>query len=959
MSSFFWHQRVGGADAWVEALSEHRSKIIAETRPAFVTVLDAHTSPNDSFTREDYAKMRFSGPAYFDWDSEKIEETIPPFQEFLKKLSDIGTNLNCLRLYATGGRGFHCEIPEAVFMAKVPKTGTASLPYIYKEMAFGLVVETLDMRVYTGRKGRMWRVPGIERSNGKFKVPITLDEAQRMTPELFDQLCSAPRAEVYRETPTLSTGLAALFAKASSLVSQSVKVSAKSKGDEATLARHKGQFPPTALRLMAGDGVLPGKGFHHIAMQLALTANALGKSEEEFIRLSEGLAQHHQGDSERYNSPRKRKDELARMWNYTHDNPCYTYSKGGLRSILAPGEPSPDLDDPMAAMGIGHVPEEGEEQDLPAEFQAELDAAENSILDSMMIMHNGVWRRTGEGPRMLSNLSFRSPVKLCSASDGEMVGLEADLYCSGKSLGRQLMDMPVFQSRANLSRFCSGRAAIFSGNDTQAGVVQLLLSTKAEKKGKVIYVVHKEGLDLIQDPTVADERKLDVIWAHTEGVLCHEKEGLYRFKPQVSTSPMFKTDIHHAQKLENTEDTKVWLRSLMSINSPVIVAQMLGWFVSCFHKQFYQASYNQFPLLHPNGPAGSGKTLTTLLMARMFHVTSQPLMMSCARQASTAYNMKAAWTGSASIPLILDEYKPSELDKERTDFLLQHFRLVYNQGAGASGGIHRGSADASFRDITKYTYSAPTVFIGESQEMMTAIVQRTLPISFNPGDAGAHTADWDLANAGAKYMPQLGRLLLGMSLRETVESRRETLDPVLKSLRASFDKNIHDRQVYNLSVVLCGIRFLGQALEEIFGEEFKPEIETLNASVYDHKSELNISVMSEISKVLNDMSMISRTEGTESEYSIRETYEYVIGEGYIEILMREAFVKYFSWNKRKGFNPLFHNVDAFIAAAGKSPALMDKTCFDSPLRTSGQSRVFRFSLDKLTAEDIEMFKSAR
>lgn len=960
MPKFFWFQKAGGVDEWVEALSEHRLKIVSETKPAFVTVLDASVSPNESFTREDYAAMKFSGPLYLDWDADDLKEVIKPFQEFLEKLRNLGTDLKCLRLYATGGRGFHCEIPEVVFMGKVPKAGTVVLPYVYKEMAIELAVDTLDLRVYTGRKGRMWRVPGIERSNGQFKVPITLDEALTMTPELYQQLCSTPRAEVYRELPSLSTGLAALFSKSADKVTKAVKMRGKASKDEALLARHKGQFPPTVLRLMAGEGVAPGKGFHKVAMQLAITANALGKGEEEFLNLCNGLCQTHQGDSDRYNSPKRRKDELSRMWNYTHDNPCYGYSRGGIRDIVAIGEPTSDLEDPMAAMGVGHVPDEDDDEvDLPPELQAEMDLAEHSLTDGLMIMNKGVYRRTSEGPKMLSNLSFRSPVKMCDASDGVMVGIEADLHSDGKAYGRHLMDMPTFQSRANLSKFCSGRAAIFSGNDTQAGVVQLLLARKAEAKGKVIYIVHKEGLDLIQDPTVTNERKLDVIWAHTEGVMSHEQEGFYRFKPQVSSSPMFYTDIHKAPVIEDTEDTRVWLRALLSINSPVIMAQMLGWFVSCLHKQFYQAAYNQFPLLHPNGPAGAGKTLTTLLLARLYHVTSNPLMMGCSRQASTSYNIKAGWTGSASVPLILDEYKPSELDRERNDFLLQHFRLLYNQGAGASGGIHRGSADSSFRDITKYTYSAPTVFIGESQEMQTAIVQRTLPISFNPAEAEARTPAWSVANEGVKHMPQLGRLLMGLSLKESVESRRAALDKVYNALRSTYEKNIHDRQVYNLSVVLCGVQFLGDALQHVFGDEFKPDIERLTASVYDHKADLSLAVMSEVSKVLNDMSMISRTEDHDSEHCIRNLHEYVIGEGYIEILMRETFVKYFSWNKRKGFNPLFLNVDSFIAAAGKSPALMDKTCFDSPLRTSGQSRVFRFNLEKLTQEGIEMFKPAR
>lgn len=189
----FWFQLTGGEDAWLEATSEHRQKILRERRPAFMTVLDAHSSPDASWDREEYAKMRYSGPFYQDFDAEDISETIPQFQKFLANLKDMGVNLHCLRLYATGGRGFHIEIPEPVFMSKVPKTGVTALPYVYREMAMSLVVDTLDLRVYTGRRGRMWRTMGVERSkggvpSGRYKVPITVDEALAMTPELYDEV---------------------------------------------------------------------------------------------------------------------------------------------------------------------------------------------------------------------------------------------------------------------------------------------------------------------------------------------------------------------------------------------------------------------------------------------------------------------------------------------------------------------------------------------------------------------------------------------------------------------------------------------------------------------------------------------------------------------------------------------------------------------------------------------------
>jgi hypothetical protein len=73
--------------------------------------------------------------------------------------------------------------------------------------------------------------------------------------------------------------------------------------------------------------------------------------------------------------------------------------------------------------------------------------------------------------------------------------------------------------------------------------------------------------------------------------------------------------------------------------------------------------------------------------------------------------------------------------------------------------------------------------------------------------------------------------------------------------------------------------------------------------------------------------------------------------------MRESYVRYSAWCKRKGFTPLYSSAEAFMSAMGKFPATVDKVNLNSPLRTSGQSRVFRFDITKMAAEGVEAFKT--
>lgn len=960
MPNFFWFQKTGGEDAWRSASASLRQQVISETKPAFITVLDAHDIPDDeTWGREEYDKLRYKGCLYFDFDAETCEQGIEAVQKFLANLEENEVDIESLRLYATGGRGFHCEVPEEVFIVKPAKTGYAMLPYIYREMAMELAVETMDLRVYTGRKGRMWRVPGVQRANGKYKVPITADQVLKMTPEFYDELCSVPRLEPLRPAPKHNMFLGTLFDKAKSIVDRQVKSRGKGRKDGEVLKKFNGEFPPTLRKLMAGIGVAPGKGFHQIAMQLAITANALNIDADKLVEACEGLCANHSSDSPRYNSPRKRKEELRRMWDYTHDTPVYEFSVGGIKSLCDYNTATPDLDGIVVAESESGVTAF---EDLPPEIQSEFTAAQAALMENIILTDAGIMRRTEAGHKCICNLVFTHPVKLVDIEDGLVVGMEVTVISDKRPLGRHAIPMQTFKSRSTFSEFCVGRGGIFSGSDTQSGVVYLLLSRQAMKNNDVVHVVRKEGLDFIQNPNVTDRTSFDLIWATAEEVLILHKDdpdvpSKYRFQPKLSTAPVFNSDLHKGHTLEDDEETRIWFKSLLNMNSPLIVAQMLGWFVSCFHKQFYHQAYNQFPLLHPHGTAGSGKTQTTTLLAHLFYVTRNPYMVGCSANATTAFSLKAAWTSSSSIPVILDEYKPSELGPVRYDFLLQHFRLLYNQGNGTSGGMNRGGADSSYRDVSQYSFSAPTVYLGESQEMQTAIVQRTVPVAFNQNDSSAHTPHYEVAAERKDLVSRLGAKLLELSARETRESRKNAIEPHIRRLRETLPKGVHERQIYNTSVVLCGLDFLEHTAEQIFGNVFSEDFDRLREAMQEHRDEFNVVAMAESTKVLNDMASMSRHEEVDGEFAIREGYEYIVGDGWVEVLVKPAYIKYLAWCTRKGMRPLYTTPDAFIGSVAKNAATMDRICFASKLRTSPAAKVFRFNTDVLAAEGAESFQS--
>src|SRR3990167_989311 len=428
MAFYKWMQVVGGEEVWKVLLADQEERIIRECRPAFTTILAADNDFKTEMSAEDMSKVHYTGPVYFDFDASSIDDVIPEFQQFLKRLVDEHQfDLRQAALFASGGKGFHVTVPQACFIPKPSPRGYTNLPGIYREMAMEILVDSLDLRVYTARRGRQFRTANVERPDkpGVHKVPITVEEAFSITPASYRALCSAPRHVAPPSPPELNSGLALLFASAHDKVDKASKGKKKSKLDANLLRKFGCDFPPSILAIMNGEGIVEGVGFQRIAMQLALAAHSLGKTEEQFLALCEGLCQNHASDGTRYNTAPKRRQELSRMFRYMQNNVCYDFSVGGMKSLIKSDVATPDLDN-------GGV-------DLDEEAQS--DDVDWSIAMGMKISSSGIWKKTEEGLVKVCNLGLSSPKVLLDPKTGGSVGYEVDIHLDGKPRGSKILEM--------------------------------------------------------------------------------------------------------------------------------------------------------------------------------------------------------------------------------------------------------------------------------------------------------------------------------------------------------------------------------------------------------------------------------------------------------------------------------------------------------------------------------------
>ncbi len=996
---YFWY-RGTGSTVWKGAQADQRDAVLRDYRPEFVTVLDASDAPQDDWGRDEYMKMKYSGPLYFDWDSNELALATQDFQSTLLKLQEeYGLNLKACRLFATGGRGFHLEIPQACFINKPTKVGYAHLPNIYREIAIVLATDTLDLKVYSGKQGRMWRCPNVNRNTGKdeparYKVPLTVEQALAMTQELYDELCSEQRVPPELDEPELSISLNNLFITHKDIVDKTMSRVAKVKDESSTLKRFAGE-PPAGLKLlMAGMHLNPDTGFNNIALQLAITASALGMTEAQFVEATEGLARIHDGDGSRYNTPARRREALRDRFYYVQGSPAYVFSYGGLRSIcedgfapteLAPADAMPGADDGMAP---DNVEDEANVEQTP-EQEAALKAAELTLLEGVRVTARGILRKTPDGIIKLSDLALTKPCSLVATETHAVVGIEVDVSSNtnGKLTkhGRRVLPMDTFVSRQSFDKFASSVGCVFKGTDIQATVVRNILNNTAISKERITFGVPYEGLSLIQNPKVRGERSLVPVWIgsgprpiitrrslHVDTRVAYgdsadnayEEDpaiGELMFQPTMAKKMTYCSDLADAPELEATPENIELLRHLFQMNEPIVMAQTIGWFVGCFHRAFYDVAVAsaQFPILNVSGSAGSGKSTTVKLLNNMHYsqAKEEKNRLIVMASMSTAFSIKSLASASYSLPLILDEYKTSAMSEAKRRELSNALLAVYDGQGGTTAGVSDGSAMGSWRDVTSYKLKAPVCVSGETIDDTAAIEQRSVHVGFRDGMQTPRSAHLAAAASleGKAMLSSLGASLLLATMVMPVDQFRARHEAALIRSQEGAAPGTNPRQINNLAILMASLEFLKIVLNMRGITELDGDVDALIDTLYSTRTETTQRhVSSEASKALNDISCLSRLD-SESPLHLKEGTHYIVGEGWIEMDMREVFVRYQSWCRQTGNTSFYRSHPIFTVAMAKIGALLDKTCGSSPLKRSVATQVFRFDSQKLLEDGVEPF----
>ena len=351
-------------------------------------------------------------------------------------------------------------------------------------------------------------------------------------------------------------------------------------------------------------------------------------------------------------------------------------------------------------------------------------------------------------------------------------------------------------------------------------------------------------------------------------------------------------------------------------------------------------------------------TESTKLFANLHYYNGEPKMLT---PSSSLFAVTQAVAASASIPMILDEFKPSEMAPQQYERFKLILRDAYNCRNVERGGGNQHNSD--YRSIHQVSLSAPMCFIAEAAESETAVMERVVLLTLTRGGAvqmQEYRKNFEFAVANRHVLGILGQYLAASVLQDlTKDAFKEEFDLMYNKARKALMLQEDDfrtleqdeiqvkaaakeRTVYNYTVMEFGLRKLQQLVDVIFPGEFDDEFNGMYEHMYNTMEELRQQTMPEWLKVFNTFSILAKEDG-HSKLVKGEHYD-TTSSGSKELLvisLRAAYHRYRVYCSSIGEKALYSSEAAFILACNNLHVLEEKNVMNhDALEAPGGVHVF-------------------
>ncbi len=230
------------------------------------------------------------------------------------------------------------------------------------------------------------------------------------------------------------------------------------------------------------------------------------------------------------------------------------------------------------------------------------------------------------------------------------------------------------------------------------------------------------------------------------------------------------------------------------------------------------------------GEAGSGKSQTVENIVLPFFSLDKQDVLSCSNV--TQFSLLRALSNTNSLPVILEEYKPSFLSESQVRMISDNLRNTYD--------CHNATRGTRSQQLIHYPMLAPIVLIGEEGQEETAIKERSIILNFNKQSRENREKHFFYLKHNPGLLQRFGRSILNKIMvsdsRELTGKRQELMGKFIA------DEITEDRVRDSIGNLLLGFSLILGVYKDL-GVHFE---KTTNVKVTDVIKALNENLFREV-----------------------------------------------------------------------------------------------------------------
>lgn len=271
----------------------------------------------------------------------------------------------------------------------------------------------------------------------------------------------------------------------------------------------------------------------------------------------------------------------------------------------------------------------------------------------------------------------------------------------------------------------------------------------------------------------------------------------------------------------NKEELKELSKYLFNFNSPEIVINIMGYVSSLFMKEKLKRLNIKFSHMFNSGESGAGKSETLENIIVPILNIDNGIM---SADGCTKFVLEKLMNSNNTLPVIIEEYKPGFVDNYKLKLISGIMRNSYD-GHESLRGNEKLNIDSN-------TLRSSIILCGESSSDETAVVERSLLLTFSKRDSGVEerTKAYKYLKSNTELLNKLGRGLAETSLILSIDDIKN----MYTKCKNHIDNNIKVDRVRNTGVITSMGIILLQCLYERLGLDFVKETKLSNDDIFKH-----------------------------------------------------------------------------------------------------------------------------